>query len=405
MQKSKRLLLLLTIWLGFVLVLAGAWRQLTAVAAPQAANRYVAPGGVDGSNDCTNPNNPCSSLMYAVQQTEAGDTVIVAAGFYTETDTINFFRDVTIQGAGLEQTIVSVPTDPNIWRVFLVYGGVNVSISHLTLRNADRSGILNIGNLTLDQVSIADNRGVLGGGGIYNESGAVITITDSLISNNGQGNDVAAGMLNFGQATIQRALVVGNKAGSYGGGLHNQGTLLLENVTFTLNEADSGTAVSNGGSGVITMTNVTIARNTNTQTNPSQASAISNFGTSIQASNSLIAENGPNQQCSGTTPLTSLGHNLNSHNDCNFNQPTDLLSADPLLDTFASVSGTPNWVSALTLANNSPALDAGSSTTCPATDARGLPRPVDGNLDGTAVCDIGAYEAQRFGAFLPMIVR
>jgi hypothetical protein len=40
----------------------------------------------------------------------------------------------------------------------------------------------------------------------------------------------------------------------------------------------------------------------------------------------------------------------------------------------------------------SPAVDAGDDTACPAADQRGVTRPVDGNGDGTAVCDIGAYE-------------
>ena len=40
----------------------------------------------------------------------------------------------------------------------------------------------------------------------------------------------------------------------------------------------------------------------------------------------------------------------------------------------------------------SPAIDAGDPAACPAVDIRGKSRPTDGNGDGAAACDIGAYE-------------
>jgi hypothetical protein len=40
----------------------------------------------------------------------------------------------------------------------------------------------------------------------------------------------------------------------------------------------------------------------------------------------------------------------------------------------------------------SPAIDTGNNAVCPATDILGNPRPVDGNEDGNAICDRGAYE-------------
>jgi len=40
----------------------------------------------------------------------------------------------------------------------------------------------------------------------------------------------------------------------------------------------------------------------------------------------------------------------------------------------------------------SPAVDAGDPSNCPSGDQHNRLRPMDGNSDGTAVCDIGAYE-------------
>jgi hypothetical protein len=60
------------------------------------------------------------------------------------------------------------------------------------------------------------------------------------------------------------------------------------------------------------------------------------------------------------------------------------LQADPLLRDPGAAN--------LALLSGSPAIDSGDDAHAAATDVTGVSRPADGNGDGMAVCDRGAYE-------------
>jgi hypothetical protein len=63
------------------------------------------------------------------------------------------------------------------------------------------------------------------------------------------------------------------------------------------------------------------------------------------------------------------------------------------------------------LSESSPAVDTGSPSApgsggdaCPATDQRGFSRPIDGNRDTLARCDIGAIELGKL-VYVPLVFK
>ncbi|GAB4272572.1 MAG: hypothetical protein Kow0080_19190 [Candidatus Promineifilaceae bacterium] len=422
-------------------------------AAPTATYFVNAATGSD-SNDCLSQGTACATIGAAVAKTGDGDAIEITAGTYYESDmTIN--TAITINGAGAGSTIVDgggngriftlnshatlsnmtlqngqTPADSSIFvsggGAVLVGNGMNVLLQNVTLTNNISAGsggaIFTLGNLTIDNSDIISNTANSLGGGIYNYTFGTLTVSNSHIQDNTALGSQAGGLYTSRPLTVTNSTISGNSATSFGGGvIVGTETAVFENTTFTNNQSASGPALF-AQSGTITMTNSTVSGNVATNNNsgiyvsgPSVSltlinntianntrtgtagtgwngiSAANNATVTLQ--NNIIANN-QEQQCQpgSNTTWVSNGNNLSSDFNCNLTGTGDMQGVDPLLGLLADNSG-PTQTHALQ--PGSPAIDAGSNTNCPAADQRGIARPYDGNNDGTATCDMGAYEAQH----------
>jgi hypothetical protein len=173
-----------------------------------------------------------------------------------------------------------------------------------------------------------------------------------------------------------------NYAARAGGGLTSLGDAVLLNTTFSENTISSGQSQNlQHDFGVITVTNSTLYHTQGIGV------YLGIFG-QLVIGNTIVAGPPGSFNCEIEGTLISIGYNLDSSFACDFYGPGDLINSDPLLGPLQANGGS-TWTHALP--PDSPAIDAGNPG-CSGVDQRGVPRPQDGNEDGTPVCDIGAYE-------------
>lgn len=420
------------------------------------ANTYTVTKNVDSNDGSCNTDCSLREAIAAANANPGADVVRLKHPFYRLTVEVSGPRDsqlsitddLVIRGLLQRSTIDANATN----RHFDIADAINVELADLTLRNGvgeDRGGsIRNAGKLTLRRTSVIGNRvlpgidgTVLGGGiwnrgelrvllgkvdrniarddqtltggrggGIYNDSGAQLYVYDTLIRSNETGLDDATG---------------------FGAGLYNRGQARIDRSYFGDNDPGDGegSAIANRDGGSLSVFNSTLSDNghdgargaiANGSTRESDPTAGSSAPTAFVANSTIANNNGGGYLNTGKTRLSNAivaGNYSQDGNDRYYDTGSncDNRGDDTDFTQTYSAMGSGNcsgmiyiddsrvfadWLEHLRYLGGptpmhkprQPLVDRGDPAYCSSVDQRRVERPMDGDDDGTALCDIGAME-------------
>ncbi|MGD8594890.1 MAG: choice-of-anchor Q domain-containing protein, partial [Gammaproteobacteria bacterium] len=415
-----------------------------------AATLYVNPNSLN----CPDTNGPevyctiqaaISAAHVPANVDDPPDTIYIAPGLYRESLRLDnaTSRFLTIIGSGVSHTIIDsasraflIQEDSTIKNLTIeksgpprsgMGGGLYVEGSDITVNVADvvlagnyggvGGGIaIMSGNVNLQRVAVINNTASIlaaktnstelsSGAGIFVQAGATLVATNSVIS----GNVAAVG-------------VVPNQAdltgGGFGAGIYNLGNTMLVNTSISGNTAHAtdigGGGITNGNatnSAVLSLYNVTISNNSTAN----DGGGVYNFNGTVDVRNSIIAGNtasgtAPNCGANSSNVFSSQGYNIigvsTGCGDTEFPPATsdtkDVTAAQlnmmPMPVDSSQFGGLPIFLFH-GLNTNSTAIDSvgvnsclGQDNTPLTSDQRGVTRPFDGDNNGTALCDAGAFE-------------
>lgn len=226
-----------------------------------------------------------------------------------------------------------------------------------------------------------DNMGNAGGGAIWHGNGLFELRLSTFYENLARSQGGALWLDGSHAAQIQNTTFAANRAlmdaaegfGGIGGAITGNGNFTCNHCTFMDNRAGlAGGAIY--GNLKVTLSNSLFADN-----------SAANDGAAIQYYQTcagIMQDGGGNLQYPGPNPA------YGSDTPCVY----QVRVADPELDPLANYGG---FTRTAALTAGSPAIDTGKPDVCAEIDQRRVERPVDGNGDGSALCDSGAFEFDR----------
>ena len=247
------------------------------------------------------------------------------------------------------------------------------------------------------------------GAGLYNEGEMSLESTGVLENKSPTGNGFGTGIYNAGSLEITRSAVLhngdvldqGSHPAAAGGGVYSVGSLFAYNSTILENRADRGAGLFVAPTGDVELLNVTLFANDADE---------SGGGLAVEADGSATIEHSivaysRNGDCveAEDDGVVSVAYNLDSDGSCGLDSVGDLSNTPPGLTLecywrcYDNGGYQQDSVRAMVPRLGSPVIDAipmDAEHGCPPTytDQRGVNRPVDGDGDGDARCDIGAAE-------------
>jgi hypothetical protein len=390
------------------------------------------PAVASAADYCVAPNTTCGGTNVASFEqalTMAGaaadaDRIFLGAATYTASGA-NGFRynhpssPVEVIGQGREQTILTSPAGGSV-AVLLLFGGAGSSIHDLTIRlpqNAANGfrGLSTTSDaqrieVVEDSTQANQRRGVeLGGGGM---------LVDSTVAIGDSPNSTSGVLFGSGGGTLSRSVVSGSiGVASSGGGTIEQsrvtgkiaGVDATHDVTTITASLIRFTGAGGGDDGIIVIsqpsTLATVNADSVTIVGPGLPNTfgaeVDNFvfpaeSTELNLTNSIIR--GVSSALFALAPGTGQAKLTASYSDYDPSGNSTTGANASITETNDSNVGDAGFVDAASgdyhLSPSSPLIDTGDPTTAQGLDLDGNPLVTDGNGDGIARRDKGAFELQ-----------